>query len=117
MTLKLSASEVFVIVVFFGLVGVLLAVALLAVALSIVPARGDEPQCPYSCRLLDDDEQKNCAFGNCDNDEVAEIILRQHLSLSLDKVITIWAAFGRDLDISPRLHSLKNKQRNGFCFQ
>ena len=103
------------IVVFFGLVGVLLAVALLAVALSIVPARGDEPQCPYSCRLLDD-EQKNCVFGSCDNHELAEIILRQHLSLSLDEVITIWVAFGRDLDISPRLHSLKNKERNGFLF-
>ena len=66
MTLKRSAPEVFMIVVFFGLVGVLLAVVLLAVAVSIVPARGDEPQRPHSCRLLDD-EQKNCAFGSCDN--------------------------------------------------
>jgi hypothetical protein len=40
--MKRSAPEVFLVVLFFGLVGVILAVVLIAAALRIVPARGAE---------------------------------------------------------------------------
>jgi hypothetical protein len=38
---------------------------LLALAVSPAIAAQPEPQRPYSCRLLDD-EQRKCAFGQCD---------------------------------------------------
>jgi hypothetical protein len=40
-------------------------VVAIAIVTSMTAIAAEQPQRPYSCRLLDD-EQRKCAFGSCD---------------------------------------------------